>query len=127
MAGWQSYIDVHLVGTGQVRKAAICGMDGTVWAKSGNFNVTPAEVKKLVAAFTSPDALYQSGLHLEGTKYITTAVEDYRIRGKLGSAGVHIVKTNQAVIICYYDEAIQPGNCAAVCEKLADYLKGTGY
>ena len=36
---WQSYVDDHLVGSGNVTKAAIVGLDGNVWAQSPEFNV----------------------------------------------------------------------------------------
>lgn len=37
---WQDMISNNLIGTGAVSKAAICGSDGSVWAKSDNFNVS---------------------------------------------------------------------------------------
>jgi hypothetical protein len=38
---WQSYVDDHLIGTGHVTQAAICGVDGALWAASAGFNVRP--------------------------------------------------------------------------------------
>ena len=37
---WQSYVDQQLMGSGVVAKAIIAGHDGTLWAKSGNVNVS---------------------------------------------------------------------------------------
>jgi hypothetical protein len=38
---WQQYVDSNLVGTKKVTKAAIHGLDGSVWATSKGFNVKP--------------------------------------------------------------------------------------
>ena len=36
---WQSYVDDHLLGTGDVTQGAICGTDGSMWAASAGFDV----------------------------------------------------------------------------------------
>ena len=36
---WQSYIDDQLLATKAVKNAVICGHDGNIWAKSGDFAV----------------------------------------------------------------------------------------
>lgn len=41
-------------------------------------------------------------------------------------SGVCIVKTNRALLIGVYGAGMQPGNCNAVMEKLADYLIENG-
>ncbi len=35
---WDSYI-ANMTGSGNIEKAAICGLDGSVWAASGGFTV----------------------------------------------------------------------------------------
>lgn len=57
---WNSYID-NLLSSGNVKKAAICGHDGSLWAASEGWNVTPDEAKNLVTAFTNSSNLVQSG------------------------------------------------------------------
>lgn len=37
---WSDMVNNNLVGTGNVSKAAIIGLDGSLWAKSDNFNVS---------------------------------------------------------------------------------------
>ena len=37
---WQAYVDNNLVGTGNVKQAALLGHDGTVWASSEGFTVS---------------------------------------------------------------------------------------
>jgi hypothetical protein len=37
---WQDYVDKQLLGSGCIREAAICGLDGNVWARSGTFSVS---------------------------------------------------------------------------------------
>lgn len=36
---WQDLVNNNLIGTGHVSKAAIIGLDGSVWGKSDNFKV----------------------------------------------------------------------------------------
>jgi tRNA(Arg) A34 adenosine deaminase TadA len=42
---WQSYVDDHLVGSGNVTKAAIVGLDGNVWAQSPGLNVRARDAR----------------------------------------------------------------------------------
>lgn len=44
-----------------------------------------------------------------------------------GANGVTCVKTNKAVLVGYYDEGIQAGDCNGVVENLANYLISTNY
>jgi profilin len=41
--------------------------------------------------------------------------------------GIVTVKTNQAIIIAYYPDTVQPGEAAKVVQQLADYLIGNKY
>jgi len=124
---WQEYVDTQLVGTGHVSKAAIIGLDGTQWAASSGFAVTPAEGRGIVSAFNDASAIFASGIRLGNDKFMTIKADTRSVYGKKGPGGVCCVKTNQAVLIGLYDETIQPGQCATVTEKLADYLIENSY
>jgi len=123
---WQEYVDNQLVGSGDVSKAAICGLDGAIWAISAGFEVTAAETAALVKSFGKDD-LTMTGLMIGGTKFIFLSGDSELMRGKKGTTGVHISKTTKAVIVAQYTEPIQAGQCAKTVEALADYLKGCGY
>ena len=43
------------------------------------------------------------------------------------SSGVHIMKTNQAILISVYEEPVVPEECATVTEKLGEYLISVNY
>jgi len=124
---WQDYIDVQLLGSGHVSRACIAGLDGNVWAKSENFNVTPEEMKKVVNGFADMASLPQSGVTVGGDRYIYLSGDDKIIRAKKGKLGIHVVKTKQAVVVALYEDPIQPQQCALVVEKLGDYLISCGY
>eukprot|EP01121_Diplochlamys_sp_Union-15-3_P014647 TRINITY_DN4699_c0_g1_i1.p1 TRINITY_DN4699_c0_g1~~TRINITY_DN4699_c0_g1_i1.p1 ORF type:complete len:127 (-),score=16.48 TRINITY_DN4699_c0_g1_i1:15-395(-) len=124
---WQGYVDNNLVGTNLVSVGSIVGHDGSVWATSPGFNVSADEVKKLLAGFTDPGPLRASGLFINGEKYLVLKADDRSIYGKKGTGGVVTVKTGQSILIGLYNEKIQPGQCANVVEKLADYLIENGY
>ncbi len=89
------------------------------------WQVSPLEVSRLVACITGDSApVRKGGVRVGGQNYIFLRCEEGRsIYGRKGAnAGVCIVKTNQAILIGLYGSGIQPGNCNAVIEKLADYL-----
>eukprot|EP00128_Syssomonas_multiformis_P007780 Colp12_sorted_trinity150504_noHs@6208 len=126
---WQAYVDNNLVGTGCVSKAALCGHDGSAWATSAGFGPAAKEVGTIVNAIKSdPSALAGTGVVLAGTKYMFLRGEkDRSVYAKSKDGGAIVVKTGQAVIVAVYEGGIQPGACAAVVEKLADYLIEVGY
>eukprot|EP01119_Soliformovum_irregulare_P013491 TRINITY_DN3592_c0_g1_i2.p1 TRINITY_DN3592_c0_g1~~TRINITY_DN3592_c0_g1_i2.p1 ORF type:complete len:127 (-),score=36.55 TRINITY_DN3592_c0_g1_i2:81-461(-) len=124
---WQSYVDNNLVGSKHCSKAAIHGLDGGKWATSPGFTVSPTEAKTLIGGFKDPSGLRASGIHLSGTKYLCIRADDRSIYGKKGATGSVAVKTGKCVLVALYDESTQPGQCATVVEKLADYLIENGY
>lgn len=124
-AKWQAYIDDALMRTGQIAEAAIYGVDGVKWAASKGLTVSTLEISRLVACLTGDSAaVMKGGVRIGGQNYIFLRSEEGRsIYGRKGAnAGVCIVKTKQAILIGLYGSGIQPGNCNAVIEKLADYL-----
>merc|ERR1712062_134087 len=124
---WQSYVDDQLLATGMVTAAAIAGHDGSIWAKSGGFNCSPDEVKKILGSWDNTSAMGMNGVTVNGLKYMFLSANDKVVRGKKGSSGVHICKTTQAVIVSTYKEPVVPEQCANATEKLGDYLISVGY
>lgn len=88
--------------------------------------MTSSEVSRLVTCLTTGDsaAVRKGGIKVGSQNYIFLRCEEGRsIYGRKGAnAGVCIVKSMQALLIGIYGPGIQPGNCNAVIEKLADYL-----
>ncbi|XP_065192583.1 profilin-1A-like [Sycon ciliatum] len=127
---WQVYVDQTLIGSGSVTSAAICGLDGSVWAKTG-IDISAAEAKTLISSISGdPSGLYSTGIKIGGVKYTFLRCEAGRsIYGKKGSdSGCTVVKTGQSIIIAVYSGAgITPGACTKVVEQLADYLISSNY
>lgn len=124
---WDEYISGQLIGSGNVKEAAICGQDGSTWATSAGFSVSSPEVLKLVGAFNDPSGLQAGGMNIGGTKFFFLSGTDEVLRGKKGQVGVHVAKTKTAIIVALYEEPIQPGQCAITVESLAEYLRGVSY
>ncbi|CAD5182435.1 unnamed protein product [Musa acuminata subsp. malaccensis] len=129
---WQTYVDDHLLCDidGQcLTAAAIVGHDGSVWAQSDVFpQCKPEEIAAIMKDFDEPGSLAPTGLYLGGTKYMVIQGEPGAvIRGKKGSGGVTIKKTNLALIIGIYNEPMTPGQCNMVVERLGDYLFDQGF
>ncbi|KAJ6914950.1 hypothetical protein NC651_017052 [Populus alba x Populus x berolinensis] len=128
---WQQYVDEHLmcdIDGNTLTSAAIIGHDGSVWAQSASFpQFTAEEVAAIMKDFDEPGSLAPTGLFLGGTKYMVIQGEAGAvIRGKKGSGGVTIKKTNQALVIGVYDEPLAPGQCNMIVERLGDYLYDQG-
>ncbi|KAM5434680.1 profilin, required for normal timing of actin polymerization in response to thermal stress [Microsporum canis] len=130
---WQAYVDSSLVGSGNIDKAAIFDDQGTsAWASSPDFKVKPEEMKFIIDSFkpVAGDSLKEiqsKGFYVGGEKYITLRSDDSRVYGKLGKAGIVIVKTKKALLLAHYPETIQPGAATNTVETLAEYLMGVGY
>ncbi|KAJ9688285.1 hypothetical protein PVL29_014137 [Vitis rotundifolia] len=78
--------------------------------------------------FNEPGSLAPTGLYLGGTKYMVIQGESGAvIRGKKGSGGATIKKTNMALIIGIYNEPLTPGQCNMIVERLGDYLIDQGF
>ncbi|KAF9376076.1 hypothetical protein CPC16_000379 [Podila verticillata] len=125
---WQSYVDSNLVGTGKVSKAAIVGLtDSSTWATSAGFTVAKTEADALVKAFTNSGDAFASGLYIEGKKFVVLNADDKVIRARQGATGIICAKTIQCVLIGYYNETIQAGDCSVIVENLAQYLIDSRY
>ncbi|KAF6164229.1 hypothetical protein GIB67_010199 [Kingdonia uniflora] len=128
---WQVYVDDHLmcdIEGNHLSAAAILGQDGSVWAQSATFpQFKQEEIDGIVKDFDEPGFLAPTGLFLGGTKYMVIQGEPGAvIRGKKGSGGVTIKKTNLALVIGVYDEPLTPGQCNIIVERLGDYLYEQG-
>ncbi|RZC68501.1 hypothetical protein C5167_031778 [Papaver somniferum] len=128
---WQSYVDDHLmcdIEGNHLTSSAILGHDGSVWAQSPSFpQLKAGEVEAIMRDFDEPGSLAPTGLHLGGVKYMVIQGEPGAvIRGKKGSGGVTIKKTNQSLIFGVYDEPVTPGQCNIVVERIGDYLVEQG-
>ncbi|KAL7093694.1 hypothetical protein ACP275_11G055100 [Erythranthe tilingii] len=128
---WQSYIDDHLmaeVDGNHLTSSAILGHDGSVWAQSANFpQLKPEEVTGIMTDFDTPGSLAPTGLYIGGAKYMVIQGEPGAvIRGKMGTGGVTIKKTNLALIFGIYNEPMTAGQCNMVVEKIGDYLVEQG-
>ncbi|XP_078168809.1 profilin [Carex rostrata] len=129
---WQSYVDDHLmceIDGQHLTAAAILSQDGSVWAQSAAFpQFKSEEIAAIVKDFDEPGSLAPTGLFLGGAKYMVIQGEPGAvIRGKKGSGGVCVKKTNQALIMGVYEEPMTPGQCNMVVERLGDYLYEQGF
>jgi len=124
---WQTYVDDHLIATTMVKDAVICGHDGAIWAKSKDFEPTPAELKAISTNIGNTDHNAANGVTVGGVRYMFLSGSDQVTRAKKGEAGLHIMKTKMAVIVCRYEKPTVPEQCATVTEKLGEYLISVNY
>lgn len=87
--------------------------------------MTTEQVAKLVTCITGDTTtLKRSGIKVGNQSYILLRDDPGRsVYGRKGAdSGVCVVKTKRALLIGVYGVGVQPGNCNAVMEKMADYL-----
>jgi len=124
---WQNYVDKQLMGDGLVSKAVIAGLDGTVWAKSNNIEPTRDEILKLASSFPDQSGLTLAGVFMGGEKFVFLSGTEKVVRCKKGKTGMHVMKTQQAVLIAVYEEPVQCPQVATIVESLGDYLISMSY
>ncbi|KAL3067867.1 hypothetical protein niasHS_016305 [Heterodera schachtii] len=124
---WPDLVNNNLIGTGHVSKAAICGLDGSIWGKSDNFNLDATEVTAAMNGLKQPDAVLASGLRFEGEKFFVLQADTDRIIGKKMATGFFIYKTGKAFIISIYEGGVQPEMCSKTTGALADYFRSINY
>jgi len=124
---WQDYVDNQLLGTGKIAKAAIYGHNGSLWATSPGFSLSPEEITTLTEAFNNAEKIQANGLYVNGIKYFALSHDEENIHGKKGADGVVAVKTSQAVIIGVYKDGTVAGEANLVVGKLGDYLRSLSY
>jgi len=127
---WQPYVDQHLVGSGNVTKAAIVGHDGVTWATSPGFAPTKPELASILAGFSDPSKLQASGVVLQtagGKIFYVSQPSPNSFYCKKGATGLIIAKTKRAIIVAFHDDKVQTGNCTNTSLKIVDYLVNAGY
>ncbi|KHJ92958.1 Profilin [Oesophagostomum dentatum] len=105
MSGWQAYITSMTESSPAIKRAAIIGTDGSVWARTQNanaFRATEAELKKFVALFDNLANVPSTGADLEEVHYIVPRTEENLIFGKKEKSGFFAAKTKTGNI-CFSD------------------------
>lgn len=126
---WQNFVDESLLGTSQVAKASIHGLDGKRYASSAGFVVLPSEAQAIISGITKdPSPFFLKGIAINRTKYVFVRTDPGRaLYCRKGNEGAVAVKTNKCLLIGGYSEGMQAGCCSSVMEKLADYFIANGY
>ncbi|KAE8541292.1 hypothetical protein D1P53_002650 [Cryptococcus gattii VGV] len=123
-----SYVDDHLVATGKVKKAAILGKQGGVWAASSGYNLSQQEQNSITQTFfQQPDSVRANGITLNGFKFMCIQATPEEVIGRKGERGVFVIPTNQAILVAEYDAPTSAGEANVVVAKLADWLKSASY
>lgn len=122
----------ELAGGRTLASGAILGLDGSLWASSEGFpELSNEETEVLLQAFDSPDILQSKGLRLNGQKYVAiggTPGSVVRGRGfEVKTSGFTAKKCVQSVVMGFYGEGVQPGECSKVVEDFGDYLIDLDY
>jgi len=110
------------MGSGRVSKACILGLDGTVWAKSNNLEISQKEAEALVNNFLDSQLPLMNGIRVEGMSYLCLKADQRSVYGRKGSTGVLSARTCLSVIVALYSSHHNPSPAISTVEELADYL-----
>ena len=124
---WQDYVDKQLVGSGSIKYAAIIGTDGSLWAKSSDFNLSSTEITTLAKNYSNTAHFQSNGITLNNTRFIFLSATDRVLRAKKNKEGLHCIKNKTCIIIGVYEEPITAPQAATVVEKLGEYLYDLSY
>ncbi|CAI2294669.1 unnamed protein product [Caenorhabditis sp. 36 PRJEB53466] len=131
MSGWNAYIDNMILSSPAIKRAAIVGLDGSVWARTEGdkqFKAGEAELKTFTALFNDVFNVPSTGADIEGVHYVVPRAEESLIFGKKDNTGFFAVKTKTAVLIAVYEG---PNEVAATVRKTVEsvggYLTSSGY
>ena len=73
---WQEYVDVSLLGSGNVTAAGIYDQKGNPWACSAGFAAQVEEVAAVSDHFATPQDLAATGVTIAGVKYMFVRGEE---------------------------------------------------
>ncbi|GJQ12398.1 hypothetical protein GpartN1_g4354.t1 [Galdieria partita] len=124
---WQVYVDQQLLGSGRVKEAAICSLDGNIWARSAGFQASTEELKKLIATFQQTQEAAQNGIFLGNKKYFFLRSTEDTVYGKWGEDGFVAMQTNMCLIVAIFTKPVSAAECATAVGRIVDYLKSAGY
>ncbi|KJH41924.1 Profilin [Dictyocaulus viviparus] len=142
MSGWDAYINSMVDSSSAIKRAAIVGTDGSLWARTQGTNTfsvgvgiildtKPAseeELKKFVCLFDNLVNVPLSGVDLEQVHYIVPLTEENLIFGKKEKSGFFATKTKTAVLIVVYEGEHQvSADVRTTVEKMTKYLKDIGF
>ncbi|RKP11188.1 Acanthamoeba Castellanii profilin Ii, cubic crystal form [Thamnocephalis sphaerospora] len=125
MADWNSLLNDMVAKDGIVQGAIADPNTGYAWFTTPGFTVSAEEGQALANAFKEESqALFGTGFHLNGVKYLTIRLlYPNSIYGKHGGGGAVCVKTNQVLMVFIYDETIPAGQATSLIEEKAQYLR----
>jgi len=124
--GWDYYTKDLLIDTGDSFGAGRTRLDGNVWGATAS-NLEPGEGATIANLFKNLSNAFASGVTVRGLEYPVVKAEESSIYGKKSDAGVVIAQTGQTIIISVYNGSMQPGKAVYVVDRLADYLRDSGY
>ncbi|KAI8907852.1 profilin-4-like protein [Gorgonomyces haynaldii] len=121
-----SLLQEALIQTKHISQAAIIRQkDGSIKAKSANFQFSQEELDKITNAFVSPRDLRtgDNGIVFMENFYKPVRADKFSIYAKNEKSGLIISKTNLHYIVGAYDASMYASVAAEAVEKLAEYLR----
>ncbi|MCA1218804.1 profilin [Streptomyces sp. 8L] len=128
MATLQEYVDKDLVGTNNVRRAAIIRADdGGTLAESDGGLLRDGEGADIIALFRDPSEVRAKGVVVGGEQFAGVKGDEKSICATKGADGIAIARTDRSIIIGFYQEGEAPCDALLTVGNVADSLREDGY
>lgn len=110
---------------------AIIGIDEqnrSVWFQGPDDFVRQTEIDALIDGINNPKLFCEKGIHIGGVKYLTLqCAEGNFARGKNGTNGVCVYKSNKALVVGKHSENVKIQDLDKTVFKICENLKEYGY
>ena len=105
-----------------MKVGALLGIDGSIWAKSSELNLSAEEAVAIAGGMGEVSGKYfqDNGCTIAGTKYFTLRMigDEGLYYGKKGASGVCIARSTQCLVLGVYEEGITAGQCNVAVEGM---------
>jgi len=126
-AGWGEYVK-NLTDTTFCKDVALIGEDGAVWAASKDFTVTKNDFDHVAKCFKDSKLGFSQGVNVGGNYYIVVRLDDRSMYAKRAeNKGLTVAFTGKVYIFSTYEAPVAPGQNTLAVEKMADYLRESGF
>ena len=129
-ATWNEYVDMLMVGSGVITKAAIFGLNKnhelTEWASTEGFVVNVQEGAALFKAFIDSAEIRSNGMVLNDEKFTCIRTDSDLLVGRTAEGGCVVGRTKQVMVIGVFDDPFQ-ANCWNMVLKLSSFLRDHGF
>jgi len=132
MAGaWDGYLSQNVTSKGLIDKAVLIDASGaSEWGRSGSISLSSQEIAGITGAFNDASSAQQNGIHVGGTKYYFSKIEEVDkvpiLHCAKGKEGILAAKCTRSILVAHFPETTPFGSGISFVQAQAKYLIANG-